>query len=186
MRKLRRGVEETYSELYQRAVFKGPTILEPRKPVTITPEARLFGKGVAIGAEAAAFAVPGVREALVFGGPAEVITRGPKEFFRYTKEEPLEVFEKAIKNATPLLEVKSKRVGGATYQVPRQVREERGLTLAMRWIINSAKSKKGKPMKEKLAEELILAAKNEGSAVKKKEDTHRMAEANRAFAHFAW
>ena len=103
-----------------------------------------------------------------------------------TKKEPLEIFEQAIKNTTPLLEVKSKRVGGATYQVPRQVKEERGLTLAMRWIISAARSKKGKPMREKLSEELIMAAKNEGSAVKKREDTHRMAEANRAFAHFAW
>ncbi len=103
-----------------------------------------------------------------------------------TKKEPLEVFEKAIKNASPLLEIKPKRVGGATYQVPREVKGERMVTLAMRWIIQAAKSKKGKPMKEKLAEELILASNNEGSAVKKKEDTHRMAEANRAFAHFAW
>lgn len=102
-----------------------------------------------------------------------------------TKKDPLEVFEKAFANATPLLEVKPKRVGGATYQVPREVRGERGLTLATRWIINAAKSKKGKPMKEKLAEELMFAAENTGSAVKKKEDTHRMAEANRAFAHFS-
>jgi len=98
----------------------------------------------------------------------------------------LEIFEQAIKTATPLLEVKSKRVGGATYQVPREVKEGRGVTLALRWIIAAAKSKKGKPMREKLAEELLMAAKNEGSAVKKREDTHRMAEANRAFAHFAW
>ncbi len=103
-----------------------------------------------------------------------------------TKKDPLEIFEQAIKNATPLLEVKSKRIGGATYQVPREVKEDRGFTLALRWIIIAAKSKKGKPMAEKLAEELINAAKNEGSAIKKKEDTHRMAEANRAFAHFAW
>ncbi len=103
-----------------------------------------------------------------------------------TQKEPLEVFEKAIENAGPLVEVKSKRVGGATYQVPREVRGERKISLAMRWIINAARSKKGKPMQEKLAEELILASKNEGIAVKKKEDTHRMAEANRAFAHFAW
>ncbi len=103
-----------------------------------------------------------------------------------TKKEPLEVFEKALENATPLLEVKSKRVGGATYQVPREVKGDRGLTLAMRWIISAARSKKGRPMREKLADELMSAAKNEGTAVKKKEDTHRMAEANRAFAHFAW
>jgi len=103
-----------------------------------------------------------------------------------TKKDPLESFEKAIENAAPLLEVKSKRVGGATYQVPREVRGDRRTTLAMRWIISAAKSKKGKPMREKLAEELILSLNNEGSAVKKKEDTHRMAEANRAFAHFAF
>jgi len=103
-----------------------------------------------------------------------------------TKKDPLEIFGQAVKNATPLLEVKSKRIGGATYQVPREVKEDRGFTLALRWIIVAAKSKKGKPMAEKLAEELINAAKNEGSAIKKKEDTHRMAEANRAFAHFAW
>ena len=103
-----------------------------------------------------------------------------------TKKEPLEVFDLAISNVKPSLEVRPRRIGGATYQVPRQVPSERGVTLAMRWIIQAAKSKKGKPMKEKLAEELIAAAKNEGAAVKKKEDTHRMAEANRAFAHFAW
>ena len=103
-----------------------------------------------------------------------------------TKKDPLETFEQALKNAAPLLEVKSRRIGGATYQVPREVRGDRRLTLAMRWIIMAAKSKKGKPMREKLAEELIEAANNTGWAIKKKEDTHRMAEANRAFAHFAW
>lgn len=103
-----------------------------------------------------------------------------------TKLDPIEIFEQALKNAGPLLEVKSRRVGGASYQVPVEVRPERRVSLAMRWIIQAAKSKKGKPMKEKLAEELIAAANNEGAAVKKKEDTHRMAEANRAFAHFAW
>lgn len=103
-----------------------------------------------------------------------------------TKKEPLEIFDLALKNATPLLEVKPKRIGGATYQVPRQVSAERGFALAVRWLIKTAKSKKGKPMREKLAEELINAANNTGAAIKKKEDTHRMAEANRAFAHFAW
>ncbi len=103
-----------------------------------------------------------------------------------TQKEPLEFFDLALKNTSPLLEVKPKRVGGATYQVPMEVKGDRKITLAFRWIINAAKSKKGKPMAEKLAEEIILAANNEGSAVKKKDDTHRMAEANRAFAHFAW
>ena len=102
-----------------------------------------------------------------------------------TKKDSLDVFMKAIKNTAPLLEVKSKRVGGATYQVPMEVSEKRKKTLAMRWIIGAAKKKKKKPMKEKLAEELIEASENRGSAVKKKEDIHRMAEANRAFAHFA-
>lgn len=103
-----------------------------------------------------------------------------------TKKEPLEVFELALRNVSPLLEVKSKRVGGATYQVPIEVKGNRKLTLSMRWIINGARLKKGKPMREKLASELIDAANNTGWAIKKKTDTHRMAEANRAFAHFAW
>jgi len=103
-----------------------------------------------------------------------------------TKKEPLEIFEKSLMNVKPLLEVRPKRVGGATYQVPRPVSPERSVTLAMRWLLDAARSKKGKAMREKLAEELIEAAENRGSAVKKKEDTHRMAEANRAFAHFAW
>ncbi len=102
-----------------------------------------------------------------------------------TKEDPITVFEKAIENASPMLEVASRRVGGANYQVPREVRPERRFMLAVRWIIGAARSKKGKPMADKLAEELIAAAKNEGAAIKKKQDTHRMAEANRAFAHFA-
>ncbi len=103
-----------------------------------------------------------------------------------TKKDPLEIFELALKNTSPLLEVKSKRIGGATYQVPVEVRGDRKLTLSMRWIIKGAKQKKGKPMKERLAGELMDAANNTGWAIKKKTDTHRMAEANRAFAHFAW
>ena len=103
-----------------------------------------------------------------------------------TKKEPLEVFEQALKNASPLLEVKSKRVGGATYQVPVEVKGDRKTTLAMRWIILGAKSKKGKSMKERLAAEIIDATNETGWAIKKKSDTHRMADANRAFAHFAW
>ena len=102
-----------------------------------------------------------------------------------TKENPVVVFEKAIENASPLLEVVSKRVGGANYQVPREVRPERKFFLACKWIIEAARAKKGKPMSDKLAEELILAFKNEGAAIKKKQNVHRMAEANRAFAHFA-
>ena len=100
--------------------------------------------------------------------------------------DPVEIFETAIRNAGPQMEVRSRRVGGANYQVPREVRPERRLALALRWIINAARGQKGKPMFKALASEIMLAAREEGSAVKKKEDTHRMAEANRAFAHFAW
>ncbi len=103
-----------------------------------------------------------------------------------TKKEPVEVFESAIKNTSPFVEVKSKRVGGATYQVPREVKGNRKVSLAIRWILQAANRKKGKAMKYKLAEELMEAANNTGSAVKKRVDTHKMAEANRAFAHFAW
>ncbi len=101
-------------------------------------------------------------------------------------ENPLEVFESALKNTGPTMEVRSRRVGGANYQVPREVRPERRQFLSMMWIIDAARSKKGKPMAEKLAEEIIAAANNEGEAVRKRENTHKMAEANKAFAHFAW
>lgn len=101
-------------------------------------------------------------------------------------ENPLEVFETALKNTTPVMEVRSRRVGGANYQVPREVRPERQRSLSMKWIVLAARSKKGKSMAEKLSDEIILASKNEGEAVKKRENTHKMAEANKAFAHFAW
>jgi small subunit ribosomal protein S7 len=102
-----------------------------------------------------------------------------------TKKDPVEIFDLAMENAAPAMEVKSKRIGGAVYQVPREVRGERRVSLAMRWLVNAAKAKKGKPMREKLAEELIAASNNEGAAVKKRVDMQRMADANRAFAHFA-
>ena len=101
-------------------------------------------------------------------------------------ENPLETFEAALRNASPLMEVRSRRVGGANYQVPREVPQNRRLALSFRWIINAARNKKGKPMAEKLAAEFLLAAKNEGDAIKKKDEMHRMADANKAFAHFAW
>ena len=101
-------------------------------------------------------------------------------------ENPLEVFETALKNTTPAMEVRSRRVGGANYQVPREVRPQRQQSLSIKWIVLAARGKKGKPMAEKLAEEIISASKNEGEAVKKRENTHKMAEANKAFAHFAW
>ena len=101
-------------------------------------------------------------------------------------KEPLEVFLKALENVKPVVEVKSRRVGGATLQVPVEIREERRDALAMRWIIGFARSRHGRSMSEKLAAELIDAFNNTGSAIKKKEDTHKMAEANKAFAHYRW
>ncbi len=102
-----------------------------------------------------------------------------------TKKDPKEVFDTAMKNVSPVLEVKSRRVGGANYQVPIEVKGDRKIALAMRWIIGASRSRKGKPMREKLAQELMDAAEKQGEAMKKREDVHRMAEANRAFAHFA-
>jgi small subunit ribosomal protein S7 len=103
-----------------------------------------------------------------------------------TNKNPLEVFLKAVNNVQPMIEVRSRRIGGATYQVPTEVRPERRIALALRWIINFARERKDKSFANKLAAELIAAANNEGAAIKKKEDTHRMAEANKAFAHFKW
>jgi small subunit ribosomal protein S7 len=103
-----------------------------------------------------------------------------------TNGDPLKVFDEAIKNISPMLEVRSRRIGGANYQVPREVRMERKIALAFRWLIQATRSKKGRTMAERLAEEILAASKNEGAAIKKKEDTHKMAEANRAFAHFSW
>lgn len=101
-------------------------------------------------------------------------------------EDPMIVFDEALRNVGPAMEVRSRRVGGANYQVPREVRPERKQALAIRWIIDAARSKKGSPMHLKLADELIAASKNEGEAAKKRENTIKMAEANKAFAHFAW
>ncbi|MBI4233453.1 MAG: 30S ribosomal protein S7 [Chloroflexi bacterium] len=98
----------------------------------------------------------------------------------------LEVFSKALRNSTPLLEVRARRVGGATYQIPVEVRASRGQALARRWLLTAARSRKGRPMHERLAQELLDAAKGEGAAVKRKEDLHKMAEANRAFVHYRW
>jgi small subunit ribosomal protein S7 len=99
-------------------------------------------------------------------------------------DSPVDVFKKALSNVSPVLEVKSKRIGGATYQVPMEVSESRKKSLAMRWILGFSRGRKGKTMANRLAAELIAASKNEGSSIKKKEDTHKMAEANKAFAHF--
>ena len=110
------------------------------------------------------------------------------EIIKADKEggDPIEVFNTALRNAGPLMEVRSRRVGGANYQVPREVRPERRHALGLRWLIAAARKPKGSTMAKNLAKELLLASKEEGDAVKKKEDTHKMAEANRAFAHFAW
>jgi len=100
------------------------------------------------------------------------------------KDNAIDVFKKALSNVSPALEVKSKRIGGATYQVPMEVSQSRKLSLAMRWILGFSRGRKGKTMSNRLAAELLAAANNEGSSIKKKEDTHKMAEANKAFAHF--
>lgn len=117
---------------------------------------------------------------------AEKVVYGAMDILKEkTKKEPLEVFDKALENVTPQQELRSRRVGGANYQIPVDVRPERKFVLASRWIITIAKNKTGKAMAERLADELFAAYNNEGEAIKKKQDTHRMAEANRAFAHFA-
>jgi small subunit ribosomal protein S7 len=127
---------------------------------------------------------------IMWGGNKSTATAIVYEAFEKAEKElnqpGLDIFKKVLENVSPLMEVKAKRVGGANYQVPREVRPERKLQLALRWIIEASRAKKGKPMATKLAEELVLAYKNDGSAVKKKEETHRMADANKAFAHFAW
>tara|TARA_B100001105_G_scaffold254627_1_gene250974 strand:- start:1147 stop:1566 length:420 start_codon:yes stop_codon:yes gene_type:complete len=118
-------------------------------------------------------------------GVAEKIFYGAMDIInRRTKSDGLKIFQKAIENASPAVEVKSRRIGGATYQVPIEVPKNRRFYLASQWIINSAKGRSGKPMADALASELISAANEEGGAIKKKDDTHRMAEANKAFAHF--
>ncbi len=103
-----------------------------------------------------------------------------------TKKDPIEVLEKAIENLKPQLEVRSRRVGGATYQVPIEVRPERALSLALRWLVNACREQQGRPMFQKLADEIINAYNETGNAIKKKIETHKMAEANRAFAHYRW
>ncbi|SVA94968.1 uncharacterized protein METZ01_LOCUS147822 [marine metagenome] len=118
-------------------------------------------------------------------GIAEKIFYGSMDTIKQrTKTDGLKIFQKAVESASPSVEVKSRRIGGATYQVPIEVPRNRSFYLASLWIINAAKARSGKPMSERLASELISAANNEGGAIKKKEDTHRMAEANKAFAHF--
>jgi len=124
-------------------------------------------------------------------GKKEIANKIVYNAFEYIKEKekganPLDVFENAIKNSSPLMEVRSRRIGGANYQVPREVRPERRLLLSMRWIIDAAQSKKGAPMYKKLGDEILLASKGGGEAVKKRENTHKMAESNKAFAHFSW
>ena len=119
---------------------------------------------------------------------AENIVYGAFQILTEKLNEPdaVKIFNKALDNARPQIEVKPRRVGGATYQVPIEVKQERGVSLAMRWVRDFARAKKGRPMEERLAEELLAAYKAEGSAIKKRDDTHKMAEANNAFAHFRW
>ncbi len=115
----------------------------------------------------------------------KIVYRAFEIINKKTNQDPLKIFEKAIENASPEMEVKARRIGGANYQIPVPVREDRKFTLACRWLIEAAREKKGKPMEEKLAEEILEAFNNRGSAIKKKEDLHKIAEANKAFAYFA-
>ena len=118
-------------------------------------------------------------ESIVYGS-LDIVTQ------KTQKSDAMEVLNKAIENVRPLLELKSRRVGGATYQIPVEVRGERGVSLALRWMRNAARSRKGKPMKDRLAIEILDAYNGQGTAVKKKEEVHKMAEANRAFSHYRW
>jgi len=120
----------------------------------------------------------GVAERIVYKALNEVGER--------TKEDPRQVFEKAMRNVMPVLEVRPRRVGGATYQIPLEVRPARQMSLAMRWILSAARSRTGRPMAEGLAAELVDAYREQGSAIKKRDDTHKMAEANKAFVHYRW
>lgn len=116
----------------------------------------------------------------------KIFYRAMDKVSKRTGKPALEIFKKAVDNVRPQLIVKSRRVGGATYQVPVEVPRDKGITLAIKWIISFSKAQKGKPMQEKLADELINAANNTGPSIKKRDDTHRMAEANRAFVHYRW
>ena len=120
-----------------------------------------------------------VAEAVVYGAMDHI-----KNILKV--EDPMETYKAALRNAGPLMEIRSRRVGGANYQVPREVRPERRTFLALRWIIDAARSKKGAPMAKKLADEIIAASKGEGEAIKKRENVHKMADANKAFAHYRW
>jgi len=119
-----------------------------------------------------------VAEGIVYGALRAVEERA--------KDDPLKMFKRAIENCQPMVEVKSRRVGGANYQVPVEVRQERRISLAMRWIVQYARERSGRSMVEKLANEIMEAAHNRGSAIKKRDDVHRMADANKAFAHYRW
>ncbi len=120
----------------------------------------------------------GVAERVMYGALERVGTRA--------RQDPVDLFHQALRNVTPQMEVKPRRVGGATYQVPVEIRGDRRSTLAIRWLLNAARARKGRPMADRLADELLDAYNNQGAAVKRKEDTHRMAEANRAFVHYRW
>jgi|TARA_Y100000590_G_scaffold95330_1_gene108145 small subunit ribosomal protein S7 len=119
-----------------------------------------------------------IAERIVYGALNEINSKG--------NSEPIEIFNKALENIRPIVEVKSRRVGGATYQIPVEVKTARSMTLAMRWVVDAAKKRSEKDMGSRLAGELLDASENRGTAIKKREDTHRMAEANKAFSHFRW
>ena len=154
-----------------RKPIKKKVIIEPDYKYSSLLVAKFINKVMEMGKKS-------VAEKIVYGA----LERAEKEI----KKPALEILDAALNNAGPQLELKSRRIGGANYQVPYEVRGERKMALAFRWIINAARSVKGKPMQEKLSLEIINAYNTTGNAIKKKTDTHRMAEANKAFAHFAW
>jgi small subunit ribosomal protein S7 len=153
----------------RRRADKRKTIPDPRYG---SPELSRFINGVMLNGKKT------TAQRIVYGALAKVEDQA--------RRPGMDVFAQAVRNATPELEVRSRRVGGTTYQVPREVRQERQIALSMRWLVISARARKGRPMADRLAQELLDASRGQGEAVKRKEDQHRMAEANRAFVHYRW
>lgn len=158
---------------------RGGLKLKKRRNVTIEPDHVYNSQTVARFINKLNFRGKKTTAEKIFYGAMEIIKER-------TKENPLEVFNRAIEAVRPLVEVRPRRVGGATFQVPVEVPKERSVSLAMRWLIQFAREKKGRAMAERLADEIVAASKKEGSAYKKREDTHKMAEANKAFSHYRW
>jgi small subunit ribosomal protein S7 len=163
---------------------------EIEQPPPLPERVKVTGRGIKPDPKYGDMLVSKFINCMMWDGKKNVAARAFYEAMDMVAEKtganPIEVFTTAINNVKPVVEVKSRRVGGATYQVPVEVNRKRAQSLAIRWIVQIARSKKGRPMARKLADEILAAYKKEGDAIKKREDTHKMAEANKAFAHFAW